>query len=53
LTNTNLMDKKDLITSAGKPGPFSKATAEAFNEALPLYEWMQVNIPLFEHLSHQ
>lgn len=150
MTNTNPMDKKDLITSAGKLGPFSKATAEAYaaasqrmvarineqmlsrpdidklvgqagremmcdnhanharfiasilenhnpevlaetilwvfrayrsrgfastywaaqlntwmgiireelpaeayEETLPLYGWMQVNIPLFEHLSHQ
>ena len=26
---------------------------EAYREVLPLYEWMQVNIPVFEHLSHQ
>ncbi len=26
---------------------------EAYRQVLPLYEWMQVNIPLFENLSHQ
>lgn len=27
--------------------------ADAYQEVLPLYEWMQVNIPLFERLSQE
>lgn len=31
----------------------SKLTLKTYNEVLPLYEWMQINIPIFDNISEQ